>query len=231
MTQTFDPDDPPDPNAPAVPLEPKDAATLILHRGRGERAEVLLGKRASGSVFMPDKYVFPGGRVDPEDARAAAVNELRPEEAETLAWQAQLPPRAYGLAAIRETFEETGLFVAASAALPGAHPAFAARGLAPQLAPLTFIARAVTPPARFRRFDARFFLADAEAALCADCDPADSAELSDLRWVAIPEALTSLDLPSVTRFVLGEAAARLLGEARRPVHVYWTPEGHKTERL
>jgi 8-oxo-dGTP pyrophosphatase MutT (NUDIX family) len=229
MSAVFDPDDPPDPDAdPAIAI--RDAATLILHRGRGERAEVLLGKRASGHVFMPDKYVFPGGRVDGEDVAAAAASELATEEAAKLALAAALPPRAYGLAAVRETFEETGLFVAAEARLTGVHPAFAARGLAPALAPLRFIARAVTPPARARRFDARFFLADAEAALCAECAPADSPELSDLRWFPLPDAL-ALDLPSVTRFILGEVRARLLGEHLAPLHLYWTPEGHRTDRL
>lgn len=229
MSRVFDPDDPPDPDADPN-LAIRDAATLILVRGRAEGAEVLLGKRASGHVFMPDKYVFPGGRVDEEDAAAAAASEFAPEEAAKLTIAAALPPRAYGLAAIRETFEETGLFVAAEAALAGAHPAFAARGLAPALAPLRFIARAVTPPARSRRFDARFFMAKAEAALCADCAPSDTAELSDLRWFPLPDAL-ALDLPSVTRFILGEVRARLSGERLAPLHLYWTPEGHRTDRL
>lgn len=229
MNSTFDPDDPPELGAdPATPI--RDAATLILVRGQGERAEVLMGKRASAHVFMPDKYVFPGGRVDAEDAAAAAANELPEADAAKLALSAPLPPRAYALAAVRETFEETGLFVAAPSQVAGAYPSFAARGLAPALAPLRFIARAVTPPARSRRFDARFFLADAEAALCTDCAPADSPELSDLRWFPLPQAL-ELDLPSVTRFVLGEVRARLLGEVLAPVHVYWTPEGHRTDRL
>lgn len=229
MSRVFDPDDPPeagaDPNAPI-----RDAATLILVRGTGERAEVLMGKRASGHVFMPDKYVFPGGRVDPGDGDIAAANELAAEDSAKLALGAPLPPRAYALAAIRETFEETGLFVACPTALPGAFPAFLERGLAPVLAPLRFIARAVTPPARSRRFDARFFMADAEVALCSDCAPADSAELTDLRWFPLPEAQL-LDLPSVTRFILGEAMARLQGDRLAPVHLYWTPEGHRTDRL
>lgn len=229
MSGVFDPDDPPEAGAdPDTPV--RDAATLILHRGKGERAEVLMGKRASGHVFMPDKYVFPGGRVDFGDGAAGALNELAPAEAVKLALGAALPPRAYALAAIRETFEETGLFVAGEAVLDDTFPAFAARGVAPALAPLRFIARAVTPPARARRFDARFFLADAEAALCADCAPADSAELTDLRWASLPEAM-ALDLPSVTRFILGEVRARLLGQALAPVHVYWTPQGHRTDRL
>lgn len=230
MSKAFDPDDPPDPDAPEIPLEPKDAATLILVRGVGEGAEVLMGKRASGHAFMPDKYVFPGGRVDPEDSGLAAADCLRAEEAHLLEIDALLPARAYALAAIRETYEETGLFVAAKSAIAGAHPAFAARGLAPTLAPLRFIARAVTPPARSRRFDARFFLGAAEDCLCSDCAPADTAELSDLRWFTWEEGF-ALDLPSVTRFILEEVRQRLAGVPLRPVYLRWSPQGHRTDRM
>ncbi len=230
MSNAFQPDDPPDPDAPEIPLEPKDAATLILVRGAGEGAEVLMGRRASGQAFMPDKYVFPGGRVDPDDADLAAADGLAPSEAALLAIDACLPARAYALAAIRETYEETGLFVAARASIAGTHPAFAARGLAPTLAPLRFIARAVTPPARSRRFDARFFLGAAEDCLCTDCAPADTTELSDLRWFTMAEAF-ALDLPSVTRFILEEVRQRLAGQALRPVYLRWSAQGHRTDRL
>lgn len=230
MSNAFQPDDPPDPDAPEIPLEPKDASTLILVRGSGEGAEVLMGKRASGHAFMPDKYVFPGGRVDPGDADLAAADCLAPEVAALLEIEARLPARAYALAAIRETYEETGLFVAAKAQMAGTHPAFAARGLAPTLAPLRFIARAVTPPARSRRFDARFFLGSAEDCLCSDCAPADTAELSDLRWFTWEEAF-ALDLPSVTRFILEEVRQRLAGQPLRPVYLRWSPQGHLTDRL
>lgn len=230
MSNAFQPDDPPDPDAPETPLEPKDASTLILVRGSGEGAEVLMGKRASGHAFMPDKYVFPGGRVDPGDADLAAADCLDPEVAALLEIEARLPARAYALAAIRETYEETGLFVAAKAQMAGTHPAFAARGLAPTLAPLRFIARAVTPPARSRRFDARFFLGSAEDCLCSDCAPADTAELSDLRWFTWEEGF-ALDLPSVTRFILEEVRQRLAGQPLRPVYLRWSPQGHLTDRL
>lgn len=73
------------------------------------------------------------------------------------------------LTAIRELFEETGLIMGRSAEMPDMCPVgwddFHRMDIAPDLAPLTFIGRAVTPPYRPRRFDARFFMAEAEEAL------------------------------------------------------------------
>ena len=61
---------------------PKDAATLILVRPAGTTSEVLMGKRSGRRSFMPDKYVFPGGRVDPGDGRIPAATELHERSAE-----------------------------------------------------------------------------------------------------------------------------------------------------
>jgi 8-oxo-dGTP pyrophosphatase MutT (NUDIX family) len=69
------------------------------------------------------------------------------------------------------------------------------------------VARAITPPGRTRRFDARFFMADASA-LMAPEPTAGSGELDEIAWLPLDEA-RSLDLPSITRFVLGEVAERL----------------------
>src|SRR5215470_884067 len=88
---------------------PRDAATLILVR---DKREVMMGQRAKGHVFMPDKWVFPGGRVDPGDARAKAASELTAETERRLrAGGVRRAPRAFALAATRETLEETGLQV------------------------------------------------------------------------------------------------------------------------
>ncbi len=215
---------------------PKDAATLILVRRDGSQPRVLMGKRSGGHVFMPDKYVFPGGRVDPQDGRAISYCELRPEVEQKLRIQARRLPRALALTAIRETFEETGLLVAREAEMPDSHQKgwkrFHALDAAPHLSPLTFIGRAVTPPYRPRRFDARFFMADAEEALIDERPPVDGAELSDLQWVTLKDAL-SLDLPNVTRFMLGEIEERLEKPdlQRGPPFLRWTRSGHLTDRL
>ena len=214
----------------------KDAATLILVRRDQARPRVLMGKRAGTNAFMPDKYVFPGGRVDPHDGKAVAWEELRPDVEAKLRLYARRSPRAFGLTAIRETFEETGLIVGRSAEMPPACPPgwedFHRLDIAPALAPLTFIGRAVTPPYRPRRFDARFFMAEAEQALIDERPPVDGAELSDLQWVTLADAM-KLDLPSVTRFMLDEIAGRLNapGADHRPPYLRWSRTGHQTDRL
>lgn len=215
---------------------PRDAATLILVRRDAAQPRVLMGKRAGGSAFMPDKYVFPGGRVDPQDGKAVAWDELTPEVEAKLRIQSRRAPRAFALTAIRETFEETGLIVGRSAEMPAACPEgwadFHALDVAPDLSPLIFIGRAVTPPYRPKRYDARFFMAEAERALIDERPPVDGAELSDLQWVTLADAL-KLDLPSVTRFMLGEIGARLEApdEALSPPFLRWTRTGHQTGRL
>jgi 8-oxo-dGTP pyrophosphatase MutT (NUDIX family) len=194
---------------------PRDAATLILVRGR---REVMMGQRAKGHVFMPDKWVFPGGRVDPGDARAKAAVELT-AETETLLKAGGLvrrPPRAYALAAVRETREEAGLVLGDE------------RG--PDLSKLQFVARAITPPYRPRRFDARFFLADSEAVLVHDEPAAGDEELLHTKWFSLDEA-EALDLPSITRFVLKEVRARLAGDAVEPPFLRWSRGAHTLERL
>lgn len=217
-------------------LRPKDAATLILVRRDQTQPRVLMGKRAGGSAFMPDKYVFPGGRVDPHDGKAIAWQELRAEVEAKLRLQSRRLPRSMALTAIRELFEETGLIMGRSAEMPDTCPVgwddFHRMDIAPDLAPLTFIGRAVTPPYRPRRFDARFFMAEAEEALIDERPPVDGAELSDLQWVTLADAM-KLDLPSVTRFMLEEIGERLAkpGEDHRPPYLRWTRSGHQTDRL
>ncbi|HXL98843.1 MAG TPA: hypothetical protein VN932_02860, partial [Rhizomicrobium sp.] len=143
-------------------LRPKDAATLVLVRRESAGPRVLMGQRHGGMAFMANKFVFPGGRVDAGDGRIAAGGALRPHVAARLGNGA----RGYALAAIRETFEETGVLVGERAGtIPRTRsPAwrkFFAHGIVPRLDTLDFIARAITPPNRTRRFDARFFMADA----------------------------------------------------------------------
>ena len=119
---------------------------------------------------------------------------------------------ALAAAAIRELWEETGLALGMPGAWPGAVPddwaGFAARGLVPVADPLQFVFRAITPPGRPRRFDARFFLVHAEA-LAGDSDDFSAAceELSHLQWIPLEEA-RGFDLPFITEVVLAEVTAR-----------------------
>lgn len=192
---------------------PRDAATLVLIRGG---REVMMGQRAKGLVFMPDKWVFPGGRVDPGDVRAKAATELTPEtEALLRLAGGRRPPRALALAAVRETREEAGLVLGGEAG--------------PDLSKLTFVARAITPPYQPRRFDARFFMADADA-IQAEAVEEPGQELLHTKWFSFAE-VEVLDLPSITRFVLKEARARLAGESSDPPFLRWQRGAHVMERL
>ena len=208
---------PPVPRTSGVKVvRPRHAATLILVRRDGAKPSVLMGRRNSGHDFMPDKWVFPGGRIDRSDFRAPWATDLRPEVAARLAKTAS-PSRARALAltAVRETFEEVGLLLARPAPpRPGHGPwrEFLAHGALPDLAALDFIARAVTPPVSPKRFDARFFMAEADRLISLE-PQADCGELDEIAWVELEDAL-KLDLPSVTRFVLREIPLRLADPTR-----------------
>src|SRR5438270_8542062 len=94
-------------------IRPKDAATLILIDRSGRAPKVLLGKRHERHSFMPGKFVFPGGGIDPSDKGMAVARPLDPHAQERLLQRfhhgSPGRARALALAAIRETFEETGL--------------------------------------------------------------------------------------------------------------------------
>jgi 8-oxo-dGTP pyrophosphatase MutT (NUDIX family) len=200
------------------PMRPRLAASLILTRTVGSRVDVLMGRRSSKHVFMPNKYVFPGGRVDRADLTAPLAGDLAPEVLDTMC--RALPARrarAAAAAAVRETAEETGLLIAQSGSARTRHvnwQPFRRHGVLPDLAPLRLITRAITPPGRTRRFDTWFFTTDA-GALFDDRAPKPSAELEDVQWVELGDA-RQLDLPFVTHFVLDELK-RVLPPAPQPV--------------
>ncbi|MEF9600991.1 NUDIX domain-containing protein, partial [Paracoccus sp. PXZ] len=109
--------------------------------------------------------------------------------------ESQVTPRALAAAALRELAEETGLLTGPPGLAPEGWDHYAGAGLAPDASALIYMFRAVTPPGRPRRFDARFLLLDAERLhgdrndFSAACD-----ELSHLHWVPLTEA-RALDLP------------------------------------
>ncbi len=170
------------------------AATVILWRATPGGAQVLMGQRGAAAVFMPSKYVFPGGALDVGDAGSA--NMVSPtchaRLSQSCGPDAPVPEALIG-AALRELTEETGLAVQGAGTL-------------------RFVFRAITPPGRSRRFDARFFLAPAEAV---QGDPDDfsaaSDELGHLHWIGLAQA-RGLDLPFITEVVLSEVTALLRGQ-------------------
>src|SRR6201994_1880776 len=94
-------------------FRPKDAATLMLIDRSGDKPKVLVGKRHDNVVFMPGKYVFPGGRVDKSDNRVPVAASI-PTELETnlLKGRPKITAsraKSLAVAAIREACEETGL--------------------------------------------------------------------------------------------------------------------------
>jgi 8-oxo-dGTP pyrophosphatase MutT (NUDIX family) len=164
-----------------LPVRPRHAASLILLRGQGPDAEVLMGRRPRKSRFAPDVFVFPGGAVDAADR--ARPRALSPLCAHLTAAPARLAG-ALAAAAVRETQEETGLLLA-------------------DVAPLTLVARAITPTRSPVRFHARFFKADAADA---GGTLADSDELSELAFRPLAES-RRLPLMDITEAVLDGLAA------------------------
>jgi 8-oxo-dGTP pyrophosphatase MutT (NUDIX family) len=199
-------------------LRPKDAATLILVDRSGPISKVLLGKRHHGHKFMPGKFVFPGGGVEPADKRMPAAQPLDAHAEQHLLRDVKRPSaakaRALAMEAIRETYEETGLLLGIrrdeAAAVPeGPWAAFAQAGVSPDLAAIHFIARAITPPRRPKRFDTRFFAADATAiAHRIDGMIGPDAELVELVWMPIVEA-RQLDMAAITGVALEELELRI----------------------
>jgi len=200
-------------------VKPRDASTLILVDRSSSPPKVLLGQRHQNHKFMPGKFVFPGGRVEPIDTKMALHAHLDPHVEKRLMTGMQRPSpgraRALVMAAIRETFEETGLLLglpkenAPASATDEAWQRMAQSGAQPDLSNIHYVARATTPPGRPRRFDTRFFTADAanithriEGVVGPDT------ELVALVWLPIPEA-KRLDMPAITKVALDELQSRV----------------------
>lgn len=201
---------------PGPPLRPKDASTLILIRRDGKTPRVLMGKRAGSHAFMPNLYVFPGGRVDPGDCRVPSADELAEPHLGKLLQARINGPRARGLAmaAVRETFEETGVIIGSPSGTrvktKSSHwQPFYDTGHMPQLSPLKFVFRAITPPNRSRRFDTRFFLTYADEIDTGVPDKlTGSGELEGLDWIPLSD-MGDIEIPTITETVLKEVRTRV----------------------
>ncbi|MDD9909982.1 MAG: NUDIX hydrolase [Ahrensia sp.] len=200
-------------------MPPKDAATLIILDGEGDNPKLLMGRRHENHKFMPGLFVFPGGKVDRYDGSVRAQTELDPTTQDKIFGNLRRKPtrrraRALGLACIRETYEEAGLFLGTRAVrdFKARHDdwkAFEAHNITPTLDPLRLIARAITPPGRTRRFDAWFFATKKDHifhALPEGTGP--SGELQELHWITLNDA-KYLELPVITLTVLDELQKRL----------------------
>jgi 8-oxo-dGTP pyrophosphatase MutT (NUDIX family) len=166
---------------------PRPAASLLVVRfaaGRGGE-QVLMGRRGAGHRFMPNVLVFPGGAADADDHDARAATPLMAHVRARLERSAEPSlAHALGIAACRELREEVGLSL----------------GEPPALGRLEYLCRAVTPPDRPIRFDARFFIADARHV---SGEPAASEEIEDPAWYTIEQARQG-PLAAATRAVLDQ---------------------------
>ena len=197
----------------------RDAASIVLVDSRGQEPRILMGKRAAKHKFMPNIYVFPGGRVDYADRFGPVGLNYQDDTLDLLMQQMRgrttaLRAQMMGLAAIRETFEEVDLKIGieSDTVHKTTNPSWAAfckEGLKADLSKLSYIARAITPPGQNRRFDTRFFMADVSTYL--DHQQAQSSdELEDVRWVTFEET-KELPLHFITKRILLSAQSGLEG--------------------
>ena len=197
----------------------RNAATVILLRDQLENPRVLMGQRGANAAFMPNKFVFPGGRLDFIDQRLRVPSDLSGPVAGRLQKETRKDVsnhklRGLALAAIRETYEETGLIIGRKTTQKlttnnAVWQRYFDHGVEPPLDKIDFIARAVTPTYRSRRFDTRFFMIFDDFI---QTDPDDmikaSGELLDLHWLTLAET-QKLDLPTITRWIIDMVQQRL----------------------
>ena len=200
-------------------VTPRDAATLIIVDRKGANPKVLMGRRHMAHRFMPGVFVFPGGRIEAGDRSMPVAGALHPRAEQTLMARVTRPSaqrsRALALAAIRETYEETGIFLGTRDYGPPEHApagtwsAFRERGILPVLEELQVVARAITPPRQVKRFDTRFFAVD-RGVIADSVDGAvgPESELVETAWVTLSQA-RALDLMPITRMILEELEARI----------------------
>jgi 8-oxo-dGTP pyrophosphatase MutT (NUDIX family) len=201
-------------------VRPRDAASLILLRGEGRDVELLVGRRPRHVRFMPGVWVFPGGALDREDGGHWGVET----------GEQSLPPRLLrcARAALRETWEETGVLFGRKATLAptttlktAIAAAYADAGVAATIDLLSYVGRAITPARVFRRFNTRFFLGDGDAAVG---NPQSSDELEDVCWH--PIGRHALDpFRDVSQFMLERAIALRSGEIGYAPPLFYTVNG------
>ncbi|HEX7886195.1 MAG TPA: NUDIX hydrolase, partial [Phenylobacterium sp.] len=213
-------------------VRPRNAATVMIIRRDAVKPRVLMGKRHGGHSFMPDRWVFPGGRIDRADYRAPYATDLRPDVQDV--FDRHLPAgrgRALALAAVRETWEEVGLLLAkpGQARATGPWSSFAAQGVLPDLEALDVIARAITPPGVGKRFDTWFLLADAARLTSLERQP-DCGELEEIDWVDFDDA-AGLPLPTVTRMMIKEAGERMKDPGRPMPFLRYQDRGWRPRTL
>lgn len=231
-------------------IRPKPAGTLLILDEKNGRPHVLMGRRHKAHTFMPDVFVFPGGRVDFPDNYAPFATDLTEQTASRL--MASGPKniatikraRAFALAAIRETFEEVGLLVGQQLdqkqqphkmSKNALWKPFLDHGQIPDLSLLRYVARATTPAKLVRRYDTRFFAVTRDA-IGLELPESPTNELSELTWVPLDD-ISKLNIPWITSMILNDVATRIAKESsihlsdNQPVPVYATRHGKRSRVL
>ena len=185
---------------------PKFASTIVLTCGPKDKPKILMGHRSKKHDFMPSVYVFPGGRVDRADSYAPYAGDLS-ARTERILEHVFTPrkARAMALAAIRETWEETGLMLGRPADNPrnmnhASYDDFRRKGLVPDLSGIEVFGRAVTPPHRHKRFDAWFFIKDLGDIPAPPIS--DSHELQNVGWFTLGHIKNELELQRATTMMV-----------------------------
>jgi 8-oxo-dGTP pyrophosphatase MutT (NUDIX family) len=187
-----------------APVKPHDAATLMIWRAGSNGVEVLMGRRSRQAAFVPDFYVFPGGRLDPLDNQVRPATPLNSTLVGSMGVRgSKKMAETLAITAVRETFEETGLLLAESGDVGiDSHPDWTywkERGLAPGLHNLGYFGRAITSPVSPIRFNARFFAVHADLLLG---ELGGSGELSELDFYSANDVIDSKPIVDVTDFML-----------------------------
>jgi 8-oxo-dGTP pyrophosphatase MutT (NUDIX family) len=197
-----------------TPARPRNAASLVIHRESRKGYEVLMGRRGSKARFKPGVYVFPGGIVERADYRVRPKKQLRNTVVQLMGVGGSIKKaNAIAMAAVRESFEEVGLFFGETGKLGTSHHKtwieFAKRGMTPNLSELDYLGRAITPSIQPIRFHARFFSIACEklvGSLLGD------GELEDLRWVKLDQS-EGLEMMLVQKMIMDTLQLRLQGKA------------------
>ncbi len=177
-------------NALKRAAKPRIASTIVLYTGDPSHPKILMGQRSSRNDFMPSVFVFPGGRVDRVDSYAPYEGDLSDRTRRVL--ETVYNPRkarACVLAAIRETYEETGLMMGRQGTWKKnlnseSWDAFRTAEKMPDLSQIEVFGRAITPPHRHKRYDTWFFIqkytGDTQVI-------EDSGELSNVGWYSFDQ--------------------------------------------
>ena len=207
------------------PARPRDAASLLIWRTQAQGLEVLMGRRGSRARFVPGVYVFPGGVLEPRDRMVSARLGAHPFFLSPGLDGNPSLARALACAAVREVHEETGLQLRAS--VQTVADGRTDPGALPDLSPLRFLGRAITPTNSRMRFHARFFAAPA-ASFAGEL--AGDGELSDLQWVSL-DNLARLPMVDVTELMLSELAQQLSGAPHQPALLSYSGDKPRLRRF